>query len=325
MHFAVDPRNSANQIITDIDKAPKNAAGKVEFSSDFYLIKPKNLERGNGTLLYEVSNRGGKGMVGFFNFASGSLDPQTADQFGDAFLLEQGFTLLWLGWQFDPPQREELMRVYAPVARAADGSPIQGLVRSNFVPTQKVQEASLADRNHMAYPVADPKDSASVLTVRDSAEGASRTIPRDQWDFTPDRTRVRMATGFEPHKIYEVVYKSQDPPVVGVGPAAVRDMVSMLKYGSSAELSVAPRRDQTRDCVRYLPERALPPHLSLLRLQRGRSAPEGVRRDHGSRGRQRPRQLQSSVRPAVARRASALEFFISDGHFPVYRRAADRS
>jgi Alpha/beta hydrolase domain len=239
VHFAVDPRNSANQIITDIDKAPKNAAGKVEFSSDFYLIKPKNLERGNGTLLYEVSNRGGKGMVGFFNFASGSLDPQTADQFGDGFLLEQGFTLLWLGWQFDPPQREELMRVYAPVARAADGSAIQGLVRSNFVPTQKVQEASLADRNHMAYPVADPKDSASALTVRDAVEGASRTIPRDQWEFTPDRTRVRMATGFEPHKIYEVVYKSQDPPVVGVGPTAVRDMVSMLKYGSSAELSVA--------------------------------------------------------------------------------------
>src|SRR4030095_3419815 len=76
-------------------------------------------------------------------------------------------------------------------------------------------------------------------TVRDSAEGASRTIPRDQWDFTPDGTRVRMATGFEPHQIYEVVSKWQDPPVVGVGPAAVRDMVSMLKYGSSAELSVA--------------------------------------------------------------------------------------
>ena len=71
IYFAIDPKNPANQIITDIDKAPRNAAGKVEFSSDFYLIKPKDPRRGNGTVLYEVSNRGGKGMLGFFNFASG--------------------------------------------------------------------------------------------------------------------------------------------------------------------------------------------------------------------------------------------------------------
>ena len=72
IYFAVDPNVPANQIITDIDKAPRNAAGKVEFSSDFYLIKPKNIARGNGAVLYEVSNRGGKGMLGFFNHAAGS-------------------------------------------------------------------------------------------------------------------------------------------------------------------------------------------------------------------------------------------------------------
>src|SRR5262245_1787437 len=92
IYFVADPRNSANRIIADIDKAPKNARGKVEFSSDFYMIKPKDLSRGNGTLLYEVSNRGNKGMLGFFNLASGgSLDPQTAGDLGDGFLLEQGF------------------------------------------------------------------------------------------------------------------------------------------------------------------------------------------------------------------------------------------
>ena len=78
IYFAVDPRNAANQIIADIDKAPKNAAGKVEFSSDFYLIKPKDASRGNGTLLYEVSNRGGKGMIGFFN--RGRRQPRSADR-----------------------------------------------------------------------------------------------------------------------------------------------------------------------------------------------------------------------------------------------------
>jgi hypothetical protein len=240
IYFAVDPRNSANQIIADIDKAPKNASGKVEFSADFYMIKPKDLSRGNGTALYEVSNRGNKGMLGFFSFASGSLDPQTAADFGDGFLLEQGFTLVWVGWQFDVPNREGSLRAYVPVAREADGRPIQGLVRSDFEPVEKILEASLADRGHMAYAVVDPKDPANILTVRDSAEGPRRTIPRDQWDFTPDGRSIRMAAGFEPKKIYEIVYKSQDPPVAGLGSAAVRDAISHLKYGSVPELSIAP-------------------------------------------------------------------------------------
>ena len=239
IYFAVDPRNSVNQIITDIDKAPKNTAGRVEFSSDFYVIKPKDVSRGNGTLLYEVSNRGGKGMLGFFNRTAGSLDPQTADEFGDGFLLEQGFTLLWVGWQFDPPLREGLVRVFAPIARAADGSRLEGLVRSDFVPVEPVKEASLADRNHLAYAVANANDPANVLTVRDSVEGARRTIPRDAWQFTEDGRSIRMAAGFEPQKIYEVVYRSQDPPVVGVGLAAVRDSISKLKYGGASEIDVA--------------------------------------------------------------------------------------
>src|SRR6185295_5891096 len=112
IYFAVDPSLPANKIVTDLDKAPRNAAGKVEFSSDFYLIKPKQIEKGNGAVLYEVSNRGGKGMLGFFNHAAGSLDPSKPEEMGDGFLMKQGFTLLWVGWQFDPPQRPGLVRVY---------------------------------------------------------------------------------------------------------------------------------------------------------------------------------------------------------------------
>ncbi len=238
IYFAVDPRNSANQIVTDIDKAPKNASGKVEFSSDFYVIKPKDLTRGNGSALYEVSNRGNKGMLAFFDFASGSTDPQNASDFGDGFLLEQGFTLLWVGWQFDVPNREGALRTYVPVAREADGRPIRGIVRSDFEPVEKIVEASLADRGHMAYAVSDPKDPANVLTVRDSADGPRRTIPRDQWEFTEDGHGIRMASGFQPKKIYEIVFKSQDPPIAGLGLAGVRDAISQLKYGSVPELSI---------------------------------------------------------------------------------------
>jgi hypothetical protein len=235
IYFAVDPSNSANRIVADIDKAPKNRAGKVEFSSDFYMLKPKDLIRGNGTLLYEVSNRGNKGMLGFFNLAAGSLDPATPEQVGDGFLMEQGFTLLWVGWQFDVAGRDGLVRAYVPIAREADGKPIQGLVRSDFIPSQKTMEAALPDA---VYAVLDPKDVAHVLTVRDTVLGARRTIPRGEWEFTASGDRIRLSQGFEPGKIYEVVYKSQDPPVAGLGAAAVRDAVSRLKYGDARELGV---------------------------------------------------------------------------------------
>ena len=114
IHFAVDPNNAANRIITDIDLAPRNADGMVEFRSDFFMLKPVDMSRGNGTVFYEVSNRRSqRGWVSRFNRAAGSLDPQTEAEMGDGFLMRQGFTLLWVGWQFDVPPREDLMRLYA--------------------------------------------------------------------------------------------------------------------------------------------------------------------------------------------------------------------
>ena len=245
MYFEVDPANDANKIITDIDKAPRNARGRVEFSADFFLLKPKQVADGNGTLLYEVSNRGGKGMLTFFNQATGSLNPTTDAEMGDGFLMRQGFTLLWVGWQFDPPAREGLVKVYPPVA-TDNGKPITGIVRSEVIVARVAFDASLADRDHVAYAVADPDDPANTLSVRDTIEGPRRYIPRSEWKFArvvngapvADRTRVYLAGGFQPGKIYEVVYKSQNPPVVGTGPAAVRDAIAHLKYSSSDALSM---------------------------------------------------------------------------------------
>ena len=243
--FAADPSLTANRIITDIDKAPRNAAGKVEFSSDFYLIKPKNIAKGNGAVLYEVSNRGGKGMLGFFNHAAGSVDPASDAEMGDGFLMRQGFTLLWVGWQFDTPQRRGLVRVYPPIA-SENGQPIRGLVRSDFVVTERETDHSLADRDHAAYAVVDPDSPDNVMTVRDSVEGPRRIVARSQWSFARadgaktigDPTRVYMAARFEPGKIYEVVYTAQNPPLVGLGPAAIRDVISMLKYRSADAWSI---------------------------------------------------------------------------------------
>jgi hypothetical protein len=247
-HFALDPRNEANGVINDLSRAPRNANGEVELSADIYLIKPVDLARGNRTVLLEINNRGNKGMLGMFNRAQGSLDPSTVEQFGDGLLFEQGYTLLWVGWQFDPPRDPDKMYVYPPVAKGPGGKPIRGLARADFVTTDREYSHSLADRDHVPYEVADPDAPENALTVRDRVESERRPIPREKWRFgrmedgkvVEDRGRVWLEGGFEPGKIYEVVYVTEDPPVVGTGAAAVRDFISYLKYDSSEALGVQP-------------------------------------------------------------------------------------
>jgi len=251
VYFEIDPANSANQIIVDIDNAPLNEAGRVEFSADFFLLKPKNLQRGNGTLLFGTSNRGSKRLLTFFNHASAdgrkwdAPDPVSEANLGDGFLMRNGFTLLWVGWQFDPPMNGDNLRAYLPATVDGD-QPIEGLARSDFVVTEKVFDFTLGDRNHIPYPVADPHSPDNVLTVRHSVEERRQVIPRDRWKFArleggapvADPTRVYLASGFEPQKIYEVVYRARNPTIIGLGPAAVRDVVSLLKYESAEALSM---------------------------------------------------------------------------------------
>src|ERR1700678_1794002 len=69
VYFAVDPKLAANKIIVDLDRAPRNAQGMVEFSADLVVMQPKDPAKSNGTALLEISNRGGKGMVGMFDLA----------------------------------------------------------------------------------------------------------------------------------------------------------------------------------------------------------------------------------------------------------------
>ena len=229
--FAVDPKLPANQIVCDIDKAPRNDSGLVEFSSDIYVLKPRDPKNGNGAVLYEVSNRGNKGMLAMYNRATASHDPKTAADFGDNFLLERGYTLIWLGWQFDVPRTEGLMRLYTPIARNGD-RPITGLVRSEILVDKKEYSRSFADRNtHIPYQMANPNDPTLTLTVRDRNDGPRRNVPRSEWKIV-EGTHVAMAAGFEPGKIYEIVYTAKDPPLVGLGPAAIRDLISFLKYGN---------------------------------------------------------------------------------------------
>ena len=237
IYYAVDPSNPANRVIADIDYAPTNAAGRVEFSADFYLLKPVDADAGNGTVFVDVMNRGRKRALGYFNLTDAVLEPQTEADLGDGFLMHEGFSVLYVGWQFDVPRQPGFMRVYPPIA-TRDGEPFEGLVRSDFVVAERTYDYSLGDRGHIPYAVVDPEDPRNQLTVRDSPAGERSIIARDQWQFgrledgrmVADSTRVYLATGFDPYRIYEAVYVASAPPIAGLGLAALRDTVSHLKY-----------------------------------------------------------------------------------------------
>src|SRR5258708_7846491 len=109
-YCSVDPATGPNRQIVDLDKAPRNAQGEVEFSADLYLLKPKDMNKGNGAVLFEVSNRGGKGIVRIVNGADAN------SEFGDGFLMRQGYTIAWLGWEFDLASRNENVGLRAPIA-----------------------------------------------------------------------------------------------------------------------------------------------------------------------------------------------------------------
>jgi len=128
--FVLDPAAPRNAAIVDLKLAPRNPGGEVEFTADFYLLKPVDVARGNGRILYEVGNRGSKAMLRTFQKARPSPDPTSADEIGDGALMAQGYALLWMGWQWDVP--EGLMRMDIPIA-TDHGAPIMGLVRGNFV------------------------------------------------------------------------------------------------------------------------------------------------------------------------------------------------
>ena len=240
VYFAVDPTNIHNRQIVDIDKAPRNANGEVEFSADLYLLRPKEMGKGNGAVLFEVSNRGGKGILRIVNGVSSS---DAKGEFGDGFLMRQGYTIAWVGWEFDVAEGGDRLRLFAPVAHEPGGQSIRGLVRSDFTPAQRVDDMPLGHfllgpTGGKSYPVDDPASSKNVLTVRDAPEDARRIIPRSLWSFAhtvddklvADLHFIHLNGGFQPGKIYDVVYEAKDPVVAGLGLASVRDFLSYLKY-----------------------------------------------------------------------------------------------
>jgi len=230
--FTLDPKLPANRVIRDLDLAVTNETGQVEFSADVYVLKPRDPAKGNGTILLEVPNRGGKGMLNRFCFARASHDPARDEDFGDKLLLDEGYTLVWVGWQWDVPERRGLLRMDPAPVRNDAATP--GLVRSEFIPERLTKTMPLGDRGHTPVPLGK----ALRLTVRDSAEAMPVEIPPAKWKLADNAAGIEMADGFQPGRLYEFVYEGAAPVVTGLGLAAIRDFVSYLKHGGGDDVAL---------------------------------------------------------------------------------------
>jgi hypothetical protein len=249
--FAFDPANPHDRQIIDLSRAPRDARGEVDAWSEFVMLRPVDRSHASGVTLLDVVNRGSM-TVGVFHLgANRESSPNSSAYYGDALLLRRGLTVVMLGWQWDILPNVSGLHFHAPVAGDA-AHPITGLVRSDITvdaPTHTIPLGHVVGANlARAYAVSDTADAKNQLTVRDGPIAPRRVISRTEWRFaredssgavTADLRNVYMSAGFEAGKIYEVVYRAENPVVVGTGLAAVRDMMSYLKYDSG---SIAPTK-----------------------------------------------------------------------------------
>jgi len=208
LHFEIDPAQPGNAVIADVELAPVNAAGKVSFSADLRLLKPKDAARSNGAAWVEIPNRGGKAAL-------------------SDWIVKHGFTVLNVGWEFDVPAQPGKMCLQVPSARNKDGSPVRGVVSATFTLDKAANEYPLTDLADYPPVNVDGPESRLIVRTRMAYAGGSE-VPRKSWSLKDGR--LRLEGGFEPGETYEISYLAEAPPLAGLGYAAIRDAVAWLKH-----------------------------------------------------------------------------------------------
>ncbi|MGE3301563.1 MAG: alpha/beta hydrolase domain-containing protein [Hyphomonadaceae bacterium] len=238
--FALDPGHPANAEIADLALAARGGDGRVAFDADFTILRPVN--GGARTFLLDICNRGGKPACVFLNRAERPLAPTPEIDPGDGFQFARGWTLAWVGWQWDVAAHPGLLGLRAPEARIA-GAPPPGLARvevsfSTRQPHCGLRDETLGPSMDQTYTAADADDPDAELFLQDSPDSQRQTLPRARWRFARqeasgavvrDADFIWLEGGFEPGRYYTVLYRAARCPVVGVGLAAARDFAAHLR------------------------------------------------------------------------------------------------
>ncbi len=241
-YMEVDPRDPLNALIVNLEKAPRNGRGMVEFSSPFLILKPVDMARGNHKFWYGINNRGNCIELGFraFPAVTSGCNPLTAADVGDNnILLLQGYATVDAGWHGDGLQNPNQLFPTFPVATQPDGSPIVGPLRLEYQTNADTFTQPLV-AGWRPYEAADTNTSHSTLTVRDRADAPKVSIAPNRWAFgrcpagpaslVPTTTDLCLFDGFAALKIYELIYPAKNPIVMGLAHAVTRDIGSFLRY-----------------------------------------------------------------------------------------------
>ena len=230
----LDPQQPLHAGIVNLDKAPRNARGRVEYDMDVYIMRPTDVTKGNHKILYEVTNRGRKMLLPILHDAPetspGAInDPATVADAGNGLAFQRGYTLVWSGWDPDAPRAHHGMRIRVPVA-TNNGYPLVQIIRDEFVFGTRVP--TTRHTAPLSYEAATLDQGQARLTVRAGEADTRRDIPPDRWTYADARSIKLLpeGTAFQPGLIYDFWYPARDPQVLGIGFAATRDLVSFLRY-----------------------------------------------------------------------------------------------
>lgn len=230
----IDPADRRNAVITDIEYAPLNANGKVEYTATFSMLKPIDMSKASGVLVYGIPNRG-RTALGY-----GNID-ETADMpAGDGFDENPGHVYLDSGWQGDLGFDLDRETVDVPIAKYPDGSSISSPIFNRFVqPSGNTASIPGMGRTLVSLDTSQ----ATLTTIAHENNLGEQTgvveLPSDAWAFAdcrvtpfpgdPDPTRICVRDDFDSNLIYQLVWKAKDPYVLGVGMAAMRDVVAFFR------------------------------------------------------------------------------------------------
>ena len=244
MFLETDPQNAANERISDLQRAPRNDRGKVESWTDFFLLKPVDAAKGNGVLLYDVNNRGNMLALWTFNDGERTNDPKTEAHAGHGFLMKQGFSVLWCGWNGEV-QADETQRLLCGVPVATEnGQTITGKAHLEITSTEKVFSRAFSWSPWgigAAFLSVSLDNADATLTMRPHRGAEGIEVPRVEWAFgrweneklIPDATNLYVKDGLRPGWLYDLVYTAKEPRVTGLGLTAMRDCVSFFRHGDA--------------------------------------------------------------------------------------------